>query len=174
MAIFEGKFDKRFNTIEWKEETITFKHNGKAPKEFGEGVFRFNAPIALWAIMSKRGWQVIKKSRNFVYLKPSMLPIEKSFEAAIKIPTDDQIIHIATELEKDQKSVAGLLGEWPFFFIYKQKVTASLLENDPTTGKIVPKEYSSWNLGSYLVIGESNVWRKTADFRNGKFELSNI
>lgn len=172
MTLFESPLDKQFNTIDWKEQTIQFEYKCKAPKIFGEGVFRFNAPITFWAIASKRGWIVIKKSRNYVLLKPPIPPTKKSFEISIKIPTQEQIIRIAEELQTKQKSVAGLLGEWPFFFIYEHKVAASSPEKNLLTGKTIFKEISSWTSSSYLVIGEHNIWRKTADFIDGSFVIN--
>ena len=53
-----------YNFSEWQEAEIEIEDSGKAPKKYGDGVYRFGAAMTMSVIMPRRGWEVIKKAKN--------------------------------------------------------------------------------------------------------------
>lgn len=54
----------------WPIEFIEIKARGKAPKKYGPTTYRFGASMTLSIILPRRGWTLVKKTKNYAYLIP--------------------------------------------------------------------------------------------------------
>lgn len=54
----------------WPIELVEFEPSGKAPKSHGEDVYRFGATLTLSVILPRRVWTLIKRTKNYAYLRP--------------------------------------------------------------------------------------------------------
>src|SRR5688500_2512559 len=122
MAFAMSKIDN------WPVETLRLQPAGRAPKAYGQDVWRFAQPLTLSVLLPKRGWQLLTKTKTYVYLR-APAPELPPFEISIAIPTKEQFIAIAREQHVRGESWAGQLGEWPAWYIHNQitKITEVLV-----------------------------------------------
>lgn len=150
----------RYNESEWPEVQLLLDPSGKAPKRYGEGVFSFSAALTLSVITPRRGWQLIKNSRNYVYLKPPSDLLGKPFVIHIKIPTEQQAREVAEQCYKAGESWMGQIGEWPAWYFHKRSrdmqeiipntegggYTTRLLDGGPPVSSLHIGEYGAWSV----------------------------
>jgi 5-methylcytosine-specific restriction protein A len=155
-----------YNESEWQNVQLDLQPSGKAPKKYGEGVFRFSAALTLSVIMPKRGWQLLKKTKNYVYLKP---PATQPFVININIPTKEQAIDIADQFYKAGQSWMGQLGEWPAWYFHERSLNMyEIISNDGGEG-YTKRLLDGGPSVSSLYIGEYGVWLIELKTTNGVF-----
>jgi hypothetical protein len=164
--------DIKFKTGEWTETIIILEPSGTAPPKYGERVYRFYAAMTLSVIMPKRGWQLIKKTKNYVYLKTPDEQHSPPFHITIKIPSQQQALEIAKSCYDDEKSWMGQLGEWPTWYIHKQKNESYEITRDRESGEIVKKLAHVFAPKSWLQIGQFGVWEIRLDKTEDGFSFS--
>ena len=54
----------------WSIQTIELVPSGKAPKKYGPTTYRFGAVLTLSVILPRRGWTLVKKTKNYGYFIP--------------------------------------------------------------------------------------------------------
>ncbi len=99
-----------YDTSSWAEAIIKIKPLGKAPKKYGEGVYRFGAALTLSVILPKRGCKLVKQTKNYAYLKPPIEENHSPYSIRIKIPSKEQALKIAEECYEKGESWIGQLG----------------------------------------------------------------
>lgn len=83
------------DTSDWSVALVTFEAKGKAPKKYGDGVFRFSPAMTLSVLLPRRGWELIKSTNTYVYLRPPEGISQKVYTIEAKVPTQEQTIKIA-------------------------------------------------------------------------------
>lgn len=161
-----------YETSNWPEALINITAQGKAPKKYGEGVYRFGAAMTLSVILPKRGWELIKKTKNYVYLRPPKSTIESSFPIHISIPTQEQALNIALRCYEKGESWMGQLGEWPAWYIHERKRITNELVPSEDRKSIKEKFAYEFPPESSLCIGERGVWKIQVSKADGEFEIS--
>lgn len=76
----------------WSIETLEIKPSGKAPKRYGPNAYRFAAALTLSVILPRRGWTLVKKAKNYVYLIPPADNLRPPFLISIADPTADECL----------------------------------------------------------------------------------
>jgi hypothetical protein len=142
----------------WPLETLRLQPTSRAPRAYGPGVWRFAERLTLSVLLPKRGWQLLKKTKTHVYLRPPAPDALPPFEISIAIPTKEQFIAIAREQYVRGESWKGQLGEWPAWYIHNQvtKITEVLVVD--RVGVRLPNTTTSLPPVSYFHLGESGVW----------------
>lgn len=54
----------------WPIQVIELVPSGKSPKKYGPRTYRFGASLTLSMILPRRGWTLVKKTKNYAYLIP--------------------------------------------------------------------------------------------------------
>lgn len=144
----------RYNFSSWKEVEILLEPSGKAPKKYGEGVYRFGATLMLPVLMPRRGWGLVKKSKNYVYLKPNTPP---PFILKIKIPTREQAIELAQSFYQDAESQHFQIGELPGTYLHREPGNHFI--HIPGVGDKPHQHIPTTIPQSWLYIGEFGVWK---------------
>ena len=158
-----------YNSNNWEEVLIELEPSGKAPKKYGDGVYRFPAAMTLSVIMPRRGWDLIKKTKRYVYLKPPTHLEKPPFNISIKIPNKQQALRIAHLCFEKGESWIGQIGEWPASYIHKSpQETYELLPSKDRTSIIKKLAYVD-HPKSYLNIGEFGVWSVELTKTDGDF-----
>lgn len=161
--------DMRYNESEWREAQLRLEPSGKAPKKYGEGVFRFSAALTLGVIMPRRGWQLIKEAKKYVYLKPPADALRKPFLITIKIPTKKQAQEIAAECYKAGESWMGQLGEWPAWYFHKRSRDMQEIIPKVGGGGFTTRLVDGGPHVSSLHIGEYGIWAIELETTDGVF-----
>jgi hypothetical protein len=151
---FNSEFDKEFSTTSWEEVILEVETGGKAPKKHGEGVYRFSAPLTFEVILPRRGWQLVKKAKNYIYLRPPIDQSKPPFYISIKIPNKEQTLAIANAFYQMDRPWYGQLGEWPSFYWHKKNTSMYRLGRDPVTGQQTQTLDGEPSISSEFRIGE--------------------
>ncbi|RCK51318.1 HNH endonuclease [Thalassospira xiamenensis] len=156
----------------WPIELIEFEPSGKAPKSpHGNGVYRFSAALTLSVILPRRGWTLIKQTKNYAYLRPPADQPNPPFRISIAVPTRAECVAIAKRSQARGKSWMGQLGEWPVLYIHERNRDMREIWRNRDTGKIetilhpVP-------LQSSLHIGEWGIWQAEVNDDSGDFVVT--
>lgn len=163
--------DSKFHTEDWKEIELEIIPESKTPKKHDDGICKFRSKLTLSVILPRRGWTLIKKARNYVYLKPPQgqtIP----FTIKIKIPSKEQALVIANSCFEAGESWMGQLGEWPAWYMHKHQSSSYLIERDNMTGEMVQKLDRTFELGSWLHIGEESVWCAKLEKKDKEFSYT--
>jgi hypothetical protein len=156
----------KYNAGEWEEVELLFEPSGKAPKKYGDGVYQFYASLTLSVILPRRGWELVKKSKNYAYLKPPIGNNTPPFSIKIKIPNKEQVIEIAKDCYEKAESWMGQIGEWPVWYTHKCQMKLVLITNDPIKREMQEKPDDVLDSNSYLQIGEFGIWENTISKKN--------
>lgn len=157
-----------YNESEWPEVKLTIEPSGKAPKKYGEGVLRFSAALTLSVIMPRRGWQLIKSTKNYVYLKPPVDLLGRSPAIDIKIPTRHQAEEIAKQCYVAGESWMGQIGEWPAWYFHERN--RDMQEITPNSeGGYTTRPLDGGAPVSSLHLGEYGVWSVALETTDGVF-----
>lgn len=151
---FNSELDKEFNTICWDEVTLEIETDGKAQKKHGEGVYRLSAPLTFEVILPRRGWQLVKKARNYIYMRPPADQSKPPFYINIKIPNKEQTLAIANAFYQKDRPWYGPLGEWPAFYWHKKNTSMYRLGRDLVTGQQTETLDGVPSVSSEFRIGE--------------------
>lgn len=142
-----------YNESDWDEVKIEVEPAGKAPRKYGDDAYRFPAPLTMSVIMPKRGWELVKETKNYVYLKPPVDAGKPPFEISIKIPNRTQALEIANLCFNKAESWMGQLGEWPAWYLHErpQETYELLASEDGFVKKLafIDHPKSSLNIGQY-------------------------
>ncbi|WP_260688092.1 hypothetical protein [Pseudomonas sp. AO-1] len=79
----------------WPIHTVEIAPRGKAPKKYGPTTYRFAATLTLSVILPRRGWTLVKKAKNYVYLIPPPDQTSPPFGISIAVPTPAECLDIA-------------------------------------------------------------------------------
>lgn len=149
-------FINEYNADKWPDAQIIIEPSGQSNKKYGEGVYRFAADLTLPILMPKRGWEVVKKGRGYVHLRPPAVTPNPPFVVTIKVPTKEQAIEIANTCYLNGELGHRQIGEWPAFYRHKhqQKWNKFWTDNgEHKTEQLVDDPQSS------LTMGEYGIWR---------------
>ncbi|MFZ2998840.1 MAG: hypothetical protein WA071_00695 [Undibacterium umbellatum] len=155
---------------DWPIQIIELKTNGKAPKKYGPMTYRFDAPMTLSVILPRRGWTLVKKTKNYIYLIP---PIDQSappFQISIAVPTPDQCLALAHKNYAKGQSWMGQLGEWPAWYLHERNTDMQEMWRDTATGEMASRLHKNPPESS-LSMGEWGVWNIRIAGVSGKFSL---
>lgn len=104
----------------WPIQILELTPSGNAPKKYGSGTFRFGASLTLSVILPRRGWTLVKKTKNYVYLIPPGDQPSPPFRISIAVPTPEHVMGIAVRSYRRGKSWLGQLGEWPAWYFHER------------------------------------------------------
>lgn len=154
----------------WETLSLEITPNGKAPKHYGAGVFRFSAALTLSVILPRRGWSLVKKTKNYAYLTPPENTPNPPFHITIAIPPIEESLAIARRSYERGESWMGQLGEWPAWYHHNRNMNMVEMHRDQTTGGMIEKLHESPPQSS-LHIGEWSVWEHQIEGVDGQFEI---
>jgi 5-methylcytosine-specific restriction protein A len=160
-----------YDTALWPESTVMIKAQGKAPKKYGEGVYRFSATMILSVILPRRGWELLKQTKNYAYLRPPRVEADSTYEIHIKIPTEEQALEIATDCCRRAESWMGQIGEWPACYLHERKRIMNELVPSPDGRGVDEKLAYELPPESSLTIGEFGVWQIKLSKSDAEFEV---
>jgi len=141
----------------WPVQTIEFSPSGKAPNKYGPTTYRFSAALTLSVILPRRGWTVVKKAKNYVYLIPPPEQTEPPFRISIAVPTLSECLDIARRSYAKGQSWMGQLGEWPAWYLHERNTDMQEMWRDPATGQMTLRLHKNPPKSS-LTIGAWGVW----------------
>lgn len=154
----------------WPVEDIEFLPSGKAPKAHGPNTYRFGASLTSSVILPRRGWTLVRTTRNFAYLIPPSPQTKPPFRISIAVPTRDECLAIARRSHEAGKSWMGSLGEWPAWYLHERDAGVQHLWRDRATGELV-SELKPSPPRSSLSIGERGIWHMEATGIEGRFAI---
>ncbi len=154
-----------YNFSSWNEVEIILEPSGKAPAKYGPGVFRFGASMTLSVLMPRRGWGLIKKTDNYVYLRP---PGPPPFILKIKIPNKEQAIELANTFFEEAESLHFQIGEWPGTYLHKEPGNRHIMipAQDGQPIKHIPTSIPR----SWFTMGQFGVWSIDLKKFDGEFD----
>lgn len=117
--IFEPA-ENNHTPLGWPIRVVEFEPSGKAPKSHGDGVYRFGAALTLSVILPRRGWTLIKQTKNYAYLRPPADQPKPPFRISIAVPTRAECVAIAKRIRSRGESWMGQLGEWPAWYYHER------------------------------------------------------
>ena len=141
----------------WPIHTIEIAPRGKVPKKYGPTTYRFAAALTLSVILPRRGWTLVKKAKNYIYLIPPADQTSPPFRISIAVPTPAECLDIARRSYAKGESWIAQLGEWPAWYLHERNTDVQEMWRDPATGKMVSLLHKNPPKSS-LTIGEWGVW----------------
>lgn len=159
-----------FSDKEWPLVSLTIEPSGKAPKHYGEGVYRFSAPMTFSVLLPRRGWILFKKSKNYAYLKPPSELSKPPFQIDIKIPTQLQALEIAKKFYVRGESRATQIGEWPVCYLHERKRSVQMMSY-AGEGTYTTQQLDAGPPESILIMGEYGTWRVELRTTDGNFSF---
>ena len=154
----------------WPVERITFEASGKTPSKYGANVFRFSAHLTLPVILPRRGWEVVKKTKNYAYLRPPEAERAQPFQIDIAVPSPAEVLAIAQRSFERRQSWMGQLGEWPAWYLHERDTSMQEIWQNSGTSEIQSRLHKGTPQSS-LSIGEWGIWQMSATKRDGDFEF---
>lgn len=154
----------------WPIRTIELAPSGKAPKKYGDSVYRFGAALTLSVLLPRRGWTLVKKSKNYVYLKHPPGEPGPPFRMDVAVPTDAECLAIAHRSFARGHSWIAQLGEWPAWYFHEQSKDVQELWRDPASGEMRRRTHRA-PARSTLTIGEWGAWQANVTGEGGKFAI---
>lgn len=154
----------------WPIQALELTTSGKAPLKYGPRTYRFGAALTLSVILPRRGWTLVKKTKNYVYLEPPPSTSCLPFKISIAMPTSEECLAIAQRSYVRGISWIGQLGEWPAWYIHERNTDVQEMWRDSTSGQIVNRLHRNPPKSS-LHIGEFGVWSITVTGETGVFAL---
>lgn len=155
----------------WPIKVIEFEPSGKAPKLHGEGVYRFGAALTLSVILPRRGWALIKQTKNYAYIRPPADQPKPPFRISIAVPTRAECVIIAKRSRERGESWMGQLGEWPAWYHHERNRDMRRIWRNRATGEM-ESELQPVSPQSSLHIGEWGIWQAEVNDDSGDFEVT--
>lgn len=152
----------------WARRDIEITHRGKAPKHYGPRAYRFSAPMTLSVILPKRGWTLLKQTKNYAYLIPPT-GANPPFTITISVPTEAECINLARRAYQRGFSWQAQLGEWPALYLHERRLETTEMWRNQTTGDMDSRLHVS-PPESRLHIGEWGVWEAVVTGVGGTFK----
>jgi len=157
----------------WPIKALEIAPSGKAPAKYGPRTYRFGAALTLSVILPRRGWRLVKKTKNYVYLEPPPSTSGLPFKISIAVPTSEECLAIAQRSYARGSSWMGQLGEWPAWYFHERNTDMQEIWRDPASGQTVRRLHPG-PLKSSLHIGEFGVWSVSVTGEAGAFALGHL
>lgn len=153
----------------WVARYLEIPHQGKAPKHYGPQAYRFSAPMTLSVILPRRGWTLLKKTKNYAYFMPppGVMP---PFQITIMVPSEDECLNLAKRAYDRGFSWQAQLGEWLALYLHERPQESREMWRNPTTGQMESRLHVS-SPQSSLHIGEWGVWEAVVTGVDGAFRI---
>tara|TARA_R110002072_G_scaffold271082_1_gene431037 strand:+ start:11586 stop:12458 length:873 start_codon:yes stop_codon:yes gene_type:complete len=164
---------KSHTPVGWPIQVIEIDPSGKAPKKYGPTTYRFGASMTLSVILPRRGWTLVKKTKNYVYLIPPADQSAPPFRISIAVPTPEQCLELARRSFARGQSWIGQLGEWPAVYYHERNTNMKEMWRDPTTGNMASRLHKNPPKSS-LSIGEWGAWNIQVAGVAGQFFLPGL
>jgi len=150
------------------EINLVVKPSGKAPEKYGNDVIRFEE-FELSVLLAKRNWNVIKKTKKYIYAIPPKGIIEP-FQIRIRIPKKDYILKLSETYYQSGESVNDQLGEWPLVYIHNRN--RDIIEygydyESKNNFKIIHENTPE----SFFMVG-GDLWSLEVSIIDGKYEIN--
>lgn len=158
------------NPPEWPIQSIEIKPSGKAPKKYGPNTYRFAASLTLSVILPRRGWMLVKATKNYAYLTPPPGNSSPPFIISIAVPTAEECLALAHRSYARAQSWIGQLGEWPALYIHERNTDMWEMWRDASTGQMASRLHKNPPQSS-LTIGEWGAWEANVTGVAGEFVL---
>lgn len=155
----------------WPIELIEFEPSGKAPKSHGDGVYSFGAALTLSVILPRRGWTLIKQTKNYAYFRPPADQTKPPFHISIAVPTRAECVAIAKRSRARGESWMGQLGEWPACYHHERNRDMRRIWRNRDTGEM-ESELHPVPPQSSLHIGEWGIWQAEVNDDSGDFVVN--
>jgi hypothetical protein len=140
--------------------------DGKAPKAYGNGVYKIGQIGGQAHLLRSRGWTVEKECRAYNYMRPPASEQGKpSFFIEVAIPTREQIIEMAEEAHRQGADWAGRVGEWLAYYMTAKGVQQA--EYDPRTGRPISEPETVMHTDPTFQIGVRLLWDATVWWKEG-------
>lgn len=157
----------------WQTQTIEILPSGKAPKKYGEATYRFGAVLTLSVILPRRGWTLVKKTKNYGYFTPPPDQLSPPFRITIAVPPPEEILALVRRSYMKGQSWIGQLGEWPAWYLHERNTDMQEMWRDSGTGLMASRLHKNPPESS-LTIGEWGVWEANATGVSGEFVLGRL
>ncbi len=154
----------------WPIQSIEIKSSGKAPKTYGPATYRFSASLTLSVILPRRGWTLVKATKNYAYLTAPPGQGLPPFIISIAVPTEEECLALARRSYARGQSWIGQLGEWPAWYIHDRNTDMQEMWCDTTTGEMRSRLHKNPPQSS-LTIGEWGAWEANVTGVAGEFVL---
>lgn len=154
----------------WQTQTIEIVPSGKAPKKYGATTYRFGAVLTLSVILPRRGWTLVKKTKNYAYFTPPPDQLSPPFRISVAIPPPEEVMALVRRSYMKGQSWMGQLGEWPAWYLHERNTDMQEMWRDPKTGQMASRLHKNPPQSS-LTIGEWGVWEANATGVGGEFVL---
>ncbi|WP_295975420.1 HNH endonuclease [uncultured Xanthomonas sp.] len=154
----------------WPIHTIELVPSGKAPKKYGPTTYRFGAVLTLSVILPRRGWTLVKKTKNYAYFIPPSDQSSPPFKISIAVPTAEEVLALVHRSYAKGQSWMGQLGEWPAWYLHERNTDMQEMWRDPGTGLMASRLHKNPPKSS-LTIGQWGVWEANATGVGGEFVL---
>ncbi|MFQ2895795.1 HNH endonuclease [Aeromonas caviae] len=161
---------RSYNPPGWPVQNIEIKPSGKAPQKYGPTTYRFAASLTLSAILPRRGWTLVKTTKNYAYLTPPPEQPTPPFTISIAIPMAEECLALARRSYARGESWIGQLGEWPAWYLHERNTDIEEMWCDTTTGQLSSQLHKNPPQSS-LTIGEWGVWKAKVTGVEGEFML---
>lgn len=154
----------------WPLQNIEIKPSGKAPKKYGPTTYRFAASLTLSVILPRRGWTLVKSTKNYAYLTAPAGQPSPPFIISIAVPPVEECFALARRSYARGQSWIGQLGEWPAWYVHERNTDIPEMWRDTTTGDMASRLHKSPPQSS-LAIGEWGAWEANVTGVAGEFVL---
>jgi 5-methylcytosine-specific restriction endonuclease McrA len=154
----------------WPIQTIEIVPIDKAPKKYGPTTYRFGAAMTLSIILPRRGWTLVKKTKNYVYLIPPPDQTLPPFRISIAVPTPAECLELARRSHAKGQSWMGQLGEWPAWYLHERNTDMKEMWYDPTIGETASRLHRNPPKSS-LSIGQWGAWNIDVTGVAGEFAI---
>ncbi len=155
---------------------LAVKSHGRAPARYGQNAYKFGRQAT--RLLKSRGWREVGRGSKYAYLRSSSSsPPQPPFEVEAKIPSRDQILALATQLNDAGEKWLGRVGEWDAGYrpANNDEFSWTSQEVDPFTatriGSPVHKT-SQYNINPLFLIGTQDTWSATVKWKNGRAEYT--
>lgn len=154
----------------WPIRTIEIAHSGKAPNKYGPLAYRFGAAMTLSVILPRRGWTLLKQTKNYAYLVPPPDQPSPPFYISIAVPTPEECLALASRSYAKGRSWFGQLGEWPASYYHERNTSTREMWWDSGTGELASRIHHTAPQSS-LSIGEWGAWNFDVTGEAGEFVI---
>ena len=161
---------KSHTPLGWPIQTIEIVPSGKAPKKYGATTYRFGAVLTLSVILPRRGWTLVKKTKNYAYFTPPPDQSSPPFRISIAVPPAEEVLALVRRSYAKGQSWMGQLGEWPAWYFHERNTDMQEMWRDLETGQMASRLHKNPPQSS-LSIGESGVWEANVTGVAGEFVL---
>lgn len=157
----------------WPIQEIELAPTGKAPLKYGSRTYRFGASLTLSVILPRRGWTLMKKTKNYVYLEPPSTTSGPPFKISIAVPTSEECLAIAHRAYTRGASWIGQLGEWPAWYLHERNTDTQEVWRDSTSGQMASRLHRNPPQSS-LHIGQFGAWSVAVTGEAGVFAVGHL